>query len=147
MARCLTHYGLDNYIVSRPRPPFPLCPRLSFSFFSCRPWFIFLGFYTVSLLSALSHTVFVLQASLSVSLCLPHPLFALPLCPLTAQMLSALSSHPIDFCGLLTPPPSVSPAPLHPLLPLFVPFYHTHKHIDSHSFPPSISQLHVVTGG
>lgn len=58
------------------------------------------------------------QDCLWLSLCLtlpPHPLFALPLCPQAAQMISALSSHPVDFCGLLTPPH-------------FVPTTHTHTH-------------------
>lgn len=50
----------------------------------------------------------------------PHPLFALPLCPRTAQMSSALSSHPVDFCGLLTPPYFVPNTPTPPFLPPLV---------------------------
>lgn len=39
----------------------------------------------------------------------PHPRLLSLFCPLAAQMISALSSHPIDFCGLLTPSPFVCP--------------------------------------
>lgn len=106
-----------------------LCFLLSYCLLSsCGYWFIFLTFSAVSLLSALSLTVFVFRASVCVSLRHPHPLFALSLCPLTAQTISALSSHPIDFCGLFTPPLFVPP-----LLPLFCAL-HTH----AHPFPPGL---------
>lgn len=80
-------------------------------------WFVLLTFSTFRLLSGLSVAVFVSHPAS------PTPLFALPLCPPTAQMISALSSHPVDFCGLHTPP-------------YFVPTIHTH----THTFCPHLSE-------
>ena len=64
---------------------------------------------------------------LCVSPCLPHPLFALPLCPPTAQMISAFSSYPVDFCG------HAYPTSLCPHLS------HTHTHTHTHAHAHTLS--------
>lgn len=63
-------------------------------------------FHHQSIISSVSHHL----CTPGLTVCLPPRFFfSLPLCPPTAQMISALSSHPIDLCRHITPPPPVSP--------------------------------------